>query len=66
MISSHAATMRQREERRLLRLYHGAGDAGAREELVHRFLRSLASSPVATSAAVNQSTISCKWRRWAC
>ena len=38
MISSHAATMRRREERRLLRLYHGAGDAGAREELVHRFL----------------------------
>jgi RNA polymerase sigma-B factor len=38
MISSHAATMRRHEERRLLRLYHGAGDAGAREELVHRFL----------------------------
>jgi RNA polymerase sigma-B factor len=38
MISSHAATMRRREERRLLQRYHGAGDAGAREELVHRFL----------------------------
>jgi RNA polymerase sigma-B factor len=37
MISSHAATMRRREERRLL-LYHGAGEAGAREELAHRFL----------------------------
>jgi RNA polymerase sigma-B factor len=38
MISSHAATMRRHEERRLLRLYHGTRDAGAREELVHRFL----------------------------
>ena len=38
MISSHAATLRRHEERRLLLLYHGAGDAGAREELVHRFL----------------------------
>ena len=38
MISSHAATMRRREERRLLRAYHSAGDADAREELVHRFL----------------------------
>ena len=38
MVSSQAATMRRHEERRLLRLYHGAGDAGAREELVHRFL----------------------------
>jgi RNA polymerase sigma-B factor len=38
MVSSHAATMRRLEERRLLRVYHCAGDAGAREELVHRFL----------------------------
>ena len=38
MISSHAATMRRHEDRRLLLLYHGAGDVGAREELVHRFL----------------------------
>jgi hypothetical protein len=38
MISSHAATMRRREERRLLLLHHGAGDASARDELVHRFL----------------------------
>jgi RNA polymerase sigma factor (sigma-70 family) len=38
MISSHAATVRRREDLRLLRLYHGAGDARAREELVHRFL----------------------------
>jgi RNA polymerase sigma-B factor len=38
MVSSHAATMHRREERRLLLLYHGAGDASAREELVHRFL----------------------------
>ena len=38
MNSSHAATMRRRDEWRLLRLYHGAGDAGAREELVRRFL----------------------------
>jgi RNA polymerase sigma-B factor len=38
MTSGLAATMRRHEERRLLRLYHGTGDAGAREELVHRFL----------------------------
>ncbi len=38
MISSHAATLRRHEERQLLLLYHGAGDVGAREELVHRFL----------------------------
>jgi RNA polymerase sigma-B factor len=38
MISSHAATVRRREDLRLLQLYHGAGDAGAREELVLRFL----------------------------
>ena len=30
--------MRQRDERGLPRLYHRAGDAGTREELVHRFL----------------------------
>jgi RNA polymerase sigma-B factor len=38
MTSSHAATMRRRDERRLLRLYHGTGDTAAREELVRRFL----------------------------
>ena len=38
MSPSHAATMRRHEERRLLQRYHGAGDASAREELVHRFL----------------------------
>ena len=38
MIASHATTLRRREERRLLQLDHGAGDAGAREELVRRFL----------------------------
>ena len=30
--------MRRRDEQQLLRLYHSAGDAGAREELVRRFL----------------------------
>jgi hypothetical protein len=38
MISSHAATMRRRDERRLLWLYHSTGDAGARDELVQRVL----------------------------
>jgi RNA polymerase sigma-B factor len=38
MISSHLARPRRLEDRRLLRAYHGDGDAGAREELVHRFL----------------------------
>ena len=37
-VSIDERAMRQRDERRLLRLYHSAGDAGAREELVHRFL----------------------------
>jgi RNA polymerase sigma-B factor len=37
-VSIDERAIRRRDERRLLRLYHSDGDAGAREELVRRFL----------------------------
>ena len=63
MISSHAATMRRHQERRLLRLYHGDADAGAREELVHCFREDLYQSEVAERVGVSTTHVARLLRR---